>query len=102
MPSLPGLLAWDKLQHTLAYALLMIWFRQAFQPHWRWPVFLLTLGIAMELLQGWSGSRVAELSDLFANALGVGAGLYLAVATPVGRILICLEQTLRDAFKISS
>ena len=94
-PELPGPLAWDKLQHTLVYAFLMIWFRQAFQPHWRWPVFLLTLGIALEFMQGWSGHRFTELSDILANTLGVGVGLYLAIATPVGRSLIWLEKLFR-------
>lgn len=101
LPALPGPLVWDKMQHTLAYALLMIWFWQAFQPHWRWPLFLLMLGVLLELLQSQSSSRVAELSDILANALGISLGLYLAVATPIGRLLPWLEKTLRAVITTS-
>ena len=91
-PEIPGPLGWDKVQHTLAYAVLMSWFWQAYQPSWRWPLFFLALGGGVELLQAWSSFRSAELSDLLANATGVALGLGLAVMTPLGRVLDWLER----------
>ena len=79
-------LAWDKAQHALAYGLLMYWFRQAFQPHWRWPLFLLLLGVTLEYLQGLGGVRTSDTNDMIANAIGVVLGLALSY-TPLGRLL---------------
>ncbi|MGY6215906.1 VanZ family protein [Methylolobus aquaticus] len=92
-PQPPSLLAWDKAQHLTAYAGLMFWFRQAFAPHWRWPAFLLGLGITIELLQGFTGARVADLFDIVANGLGVAIGLILA-QSPLGRMLAAVDSWL--------
>jgi hypothetical protein len=84
-PTTPWL-GWDKTQHALAYASLMYWFRQAFVPRWRWPVFLLFLGVGLEILQGVGGVRTFDPADMIANGLGVCLGLALGY-TPLGRLL---------------
>ena len=94
LPPPPGPLAWDKAQHLLAYAVLMLWFRQAYPPHWRWPLLLLVLGTGLEGLQGLSVHRQLEAYDMLANALGVGLGLALAAFTPLERLLQRLDRGL--------
>lgn len=95
-PQPPSLLGWDKAQHLTAYAGLMFWFRQAFAPHWRWPAFLLGLGMMIELLQGFTAVRVADLSDIVANGLGVALGLMLA-RSRLGRMLATVDSWLAPA-----
>lgn len=85
-PAPPEFLAWDKARHFVAYAALMFWFRQSFQRHWRWPVFLAGLGIGLEYLQGLGGMRVPDPFDAAANGIGVLLGLLLD-ATPLGRLV---------------
>ncbi|HYE36449.1 hypothetical protein [Methylocaldum sp.] len=80
------LLAWDKAQHMLAYAALMYWFRQAFLPRWRWPVFLVFLGVGLEFLQGLGGIRTFDPVDMAANSIGVCLGFGLSY-TPLGKLL---------------
>lgn len=96
-PPSPPLLAWDKLQHVLAYTTLMVWFRLAFAPRWRWPLLLLALSVALEFLQGWGGVRHFDLRDMLANAIGIAGGLVLVIATPLGGLLIRLERMLPTA-----
>ncbi|WP_133717853.1 VanZ family protein [Methylocaldum gracile] len=84
------LLAWDKAQHALAYASLTYWFRQAFLPRWRWPLFLLFLGIGLEFLQGLSNVRTFDPVDMVANGIGVCLGLALS-RTPLGRLLAKID-----------
>jgi|GEM_PF-638139 len=79
-------LAWDKAQHVLAYASLMYWFRQAFLPRWRWPMFLLFLGVGLEVLQGLGGARTFDPVDMVANSIGVCFGFGISY-TPLGRLL---------------
>jgi hypothetical protein len=85
-PAPPGFLGWDKAQHFFAYAWLMVWFRQVFRRHWRWPVLLVALGIGLEFLQELGGIRVLDPLDMMANAAGVVGGLLIA-ATPAGRFV---------------
>lgn len=88
-----GLLAWDKAQHMIAYAVLMWWFRQAFAGWIRWFVFLTLLGVGLECVQGLTAYRYFEYGDMVANTLGVILGLVLA-ATPLGRTLAWLEHCI--------
>lgn len=90
---MPGLLAWDKAQHMIAYAVLMWWFRQAFTRRMRWFAFLTLLGVGLECIQGLTAYRYFEYGDMVANALGVTLGLILA-ATPLGRTLARLEHCM--------
>ena len=72
--------SWDKVQHACAYALLTLLAARSFcllAPASRlvWPAaagFAFLFGILMEVLQFLTGNgRVAELSDVFANASGI-------------------------------
>lgn len=81
-PEPPEILAWDKAQHFLAYGLLMLWYGQAFGRHWYWPLFLVVLGVGLEVLQGWSGLRTFDPFDILANTLGVMLGLAVVMLLP--------------------
>ena len=96
-PAPPDFLAWDKAQHALAYGTLAWWFRQSFAPHWRWPLFLVGLGIGLEFLQGLGGVRMFDVDDMLANTVGVGLGTALAVWTPAGRLLGWTDRRLAPA-----
>lgn len=92
-PTLPDILGWDKALHTLAYLVLMWWFRAVYGSHWRWPLFLLGLGVGLELLQGLSGIRTPDFHDVIADGLGILIGTALA-RTPLGRALVWLDRAL--------
>lgn len=94
LPTLPSLINWDKLHHILAYAVLMLWFSQVFQQHWRWPVFLLLLGIGLEFIQEASGIRTGHIYDVLANTVGIALGLWLTHFTPAGHLLQFLDNLL--------
>jgi len=92
-PEPPPFLAWDKANHSIAYAGLMYWFWQAFQRHWRWPLFLFVLGVGLEVLQGLGGVRMLEPYDMIANSVGILIGLALA-HTFLGTILAKIDALL--------
>ena len=64
----------DKLNHLLAYGVLMGWFGQLFL-RWRHRYFiaiaLVLLGVSMEFVQGTMAHRTFEWLDAGANSLGV-------------------------------
>lgn len=83
MPSLPQVMDFnqgDKLEHLLAYTILMLWFAQIFKRrlHLRVGLGFIAMGISLELLQGLSGYRAFEYSDILANTTGVFFGWLLA------------------------
>jgi len=86
-PEVPPIISWDKALHFAAYACLMFWFGMGFERHWRWPVFLVGLGVGVEYLQGYGGYRSFDPFDMLANALGVAFGVLIS-KTPAG---LCLE-----------
>jgi len=92
-PQPPSFLGWDKAQHFAAYGGLMVWYGMSFARHWRWPVFLVGLGVGLEFLQGLGGFRSFDPMDMVANTLGVGAGLLL-VKTPAGHCLAVADAHL--------
>ena len=71
----------DKLEHALAYAVLMLWFAQL-APTWRrrlmMAIALVGLGIALEFAQRATGYRTFSYGDMAADAVGVMAGGLLA------------------------
>ncbi len=84
----------DKLEHALAYALLMLWFCQVYVGHSTRIKLLLSLvamGVAIEILQGMSGYRYFEYADMLANTTGVLIGWGLA-RTRMGRVFTMLEN----------
>lgn len=85
----------DKLNHALAYLVLMLYFGQLVGADWRRRAVvvagLIGYGIAIELLQALLPLRVAELADLAANATGIAIGLLL-LRTPLGGMLLAIER----------
>ena len=92
-PEVDIVLNWDKARHMFAYLVLMLWFAQSFRTAVWWAVFLIALGIGLELAQGWGGYRQLEYADVLANTLGVGCGLLLA-HTPLGLLVPTLDRHL--------
>ena len=81
MPPGPDVPLLDKLEHAAAYGALGLWFA-ALRPGWRWrggwAAALVAYGALIEVAQGMTGYRTAEIADLAADAAGVGVGLALA------------------------
>ena len=83
----------DKLQHALAYGLLMLWFCQMYvhrQQRLVVTALLIALGIAVEFLQEMTGYRYFEFTDMLANAVGVMLG-WMWARTGLGQIGSMLE-----------
>ncbi|NJD32702.1 MAG: hypothetical protein FIB04_12545 [Gammaproteobacteria bacterium] len=76
----PG--GFDKIEHLSAYLGLSLWFTGLVtrSAYWKVALALLALGLLMEILQGLMQlGRAAEMLDMVANAVGIGAGLALAL-----------------------
>jgi VanZ family protein len=87
----------DKLAHVLAYLLVMGWFAQIWTARrllLGHAAFLVALGVALELLQGGTGYRTADVFDAMANAVGVLLGA-LSARTRAASLLAGLEAQLR-------
>ena len=72
----------DKLEHLAAYVVLAVWFTGLVvrDRYWTVVVGLLALGASIEVLQGVMNiGRSAEWLDMFANTLGIGLGLVIAL-----------------------
>lgn len=83
----------DKLLHTLAYAVSMIWFGLCFKRERLFSIgaALVLLGIILEVIQGQTGYRSMSLYDIVANCVGVLIGLMLSFS-PLSRLLQYIEQ----------
>jgi VanZ family protein len=71
----------DKLMHALAYFVLMGWFVQIYRAPRLLGVIavgLVVLGITLELLQGLLATRMADVTDVFSDVVGVAVGAGLA------------------------
>lgn len=84
-PPEPGFEYGDKLEHFLAYGVLMFYFcwlyrgrntRLAYGAGW------IAMGIALEFAQATTTYRAFELADMTANTLGVLAGALAALSLP--------------------
>jgi VanZ family protein len=67
----------DKLGHLASYVLLMFWFSQLYvetRTRVAYAVAFVAMGVALELLQSLVPSRVTDVADMAANALGVLLG----------------------------
>jgi VanZ family protein len=75
----------DKLQHLLAYALLMFWFSVLYRgrnARLACGAGCIALGVALEFAQAATSYRSFELADMAANVLGVLAGALAALSLP--------------------
>ena len=97
-PELPDIAvsANQKVGHVLAYGWLMLWFAQIYRST-RTRVALAAafcaLGVALEYVQGMTGFRGFEYSDMLLNSAGVAVGLALA-CSPLQNGLQRLERML--------
>jgi VanZ family protein len=84
----------DKLEHLLAYGMLMYWWGMV-QPPRRvnWATALALLGLALEWAQSLTAYRVMEWPDALANLAGVALALGL-LKTPAGRLLARIDYEL--------
>ena len=83
----------DKLEHALAYCLLMLWFCQVYRQRasrMLLAVLLVAMGIAIEYLQRETGYRTFDYADMLANTAGVMVGWSWA-RTSLGRVFAYLE-----------
>ena len=83
----------DKLNHFVAYGVLMGWFAQLYPRHyyWKFAGLFVLLGVLLEFLQGMTGYRFFEYYDMLANALGVLLG-WLLCLTPLSSLLLTVER----------
>ncbi len=84
----------DKLEHALAYAMLMLWFCQGYvtrKARVGLALALVAMGVVIEFLQQMSGYRFFEYADMLADAAGVLIGWGMA-NTRMGYVLRMLER----------
>ena len=83
----------DKLEHALAYCLLMLWFCQVYRQRtsrMMLAVLLVAMGISIEYLQRETGYRTFDYADMLSNSTGVVVGWAWA-RTGLGRIFAYIE-----------
>ena len=71
----------DKVEHVLAYAVLMSWFANVYEApvqRAKLAIAFIAIGVSLEFLQRWTGYRSFEVADMAADAIGVSAGWILA------------------------
>ncbi|HSM69376.1 MAG TPA: VanZ family protein [Xanthomonadales bacterium] len=84
----------DKLEHLLAYGMLMYWWGMVQPPRRvRWAAALALLGLALEWAQSLTAYRVMEWPDALANLAGVALALGL-LKTPAGSLLARIDDQL--------
>lgn len=75
----------DKVEHLLAYGLLMFWFAQLYAgkaTRIAYAAIFVAMGIGLEFVQRWLGYRTFDVFDMLADGAGVLFGWSLAVAFP--------------------
>jgi len=85
--------------HGAAYASLMFWFAQLYGGRGRRvtiAVALVAMGVALEVVQGWTGYRGFSYADMRDDAIGVALGWWLAT-TPLSRVLPLVDERLARA-----
>ncbi|MDX1812957.1 MAG: VanZ family protein [Gammaproteobacteria bacterium] len=71
----------DKIEHLLAYGVLMAWFGQIVTSVIKQislVIGLCLLGVSLEFLQGWTGYRDFEYTDMVADTAGVLLGWWVS------------------------
>jgi len=70
----------DKVVHTIAFAALALAGLQAYPRHtWIVCILLIALGGLIEVVQGYTSTRLQEWEDFVADILGVSVGAMLAL-----------------------
>ncbi len=93
-PTLPPINHLDKLEHFIAYFVLMGWFAQIYHtPRQRLYCMIgfLLLGGLLEVLQGLGETRQADWADALANSIGVLVAWQLT-KTRLAYVLTYFEQ----------
>jgi VanZ family protein len=83
----------DKLEHALAYCLLMLWFCQVYRqrrPRLMLAMLLVAMGALIEYMQRETGYRFFDYADMLSNATGVLVG-WVWARTGLGRVFAYLE-----------
>ena len=83
----------DKLEHALAYGLLMLWFCQIYRKRLSrlvLAVLLCGMGVAIEYLQGETAYRTFEYVDMLADVTGILLG-WVWARTSLGHIFAYIE-----------
>lgn len=89
-----------KLNHILAYAVLMLYFAELIaSPRMAWPIaaLFLTMGIVLEYLQGQTGYRTFSYYDMLADGLGISFG-FLASRSLLVNFLAYVDQRMAEFF----
>jgi len=87
----------DKIGHGFAYFTLMSWFAQLYQTTQQrryLAIGFILLGGGLEILQGMSGVRTADIWDFFANTSGVIIGWLAVTLTKLGVVLSVIKRRL--------
>jgi len=75
----------DKVEHFLAYGLLMYWFARLYPGRVArvgYALLWVAFGVALEFAQQATGYRTFDPADMAANAIGVLAGAAVALIRP--------------------
>ncbi len=86
----------DKLLHVSIYAIMMLWFGLIYPPgkfYRNLGLGFIMMGIVLEFIQGLTGYRSLEYTDMTANTIGVLLGWLLA-KTRLSNALSRIENSL--------
>ncbi len=86
----------DKIAHAVAYLVIMGWFAQIYHApttRWGYVIGFLLLGIVLEILQGWGGTRVADWTDVVANSVGIGIA-WILTRGRLALLLVYIESKI--------
>jgi len=87
----------DKVEHFLAYFILMSWFAQLYpekSTRNRYAIGLILMGIAIEIAQGMGKIRMFDPLDMLANTTGVLLA-WLMIKNKLAKLLFQLERWMR-------
>ena len=88
----------DKIEHFIAYVILMGWFCQIYKTTKTrifYFVFFIAMGVLIEVLQGLGTVRYFEYSDMLANSLGVAVAWFITKAR-YNSLLLSLEKMMKN------
>jgi len=86
----------DKVEHFLAYVILMGWFSQIYTSNKNriaYFIFFVSMGVLIEILQGLGKVRFFEYSDMLANTTGVTVA-WIMTRGELKHLLLTFEKKL--------